>query len=98
MATESVRMHAKGTKTSCCSPACCYLSHFIYMWSVNVNRKILKASVEWTGWGGMHSHFCVQPNYCVEFVLWLCCGWGCDKKGMNCAKMMEGQGTIEHTG
>ena len=21
----------------------------------------------------MHSHFHVQPNYCVEAVLWLCC-------------------------
>ena len=29
------------------------------------------------GWSGMQSHFLVQPNYNVEFVL--CCRWGCDK-------------------
>ena len=23
------------------------------------------------GWGGLHSHFHVQPNYSVEAVLWL---------------------------
>ena len=24
-------------------------------------------------WGGLQSHFHVQPNYSVEVVLWLCC-------------------------
>ena len=42
------------------------------MGSVNVDLRLLKASVEWVGWGGMHSHFFVQPNYSVEVVLWLC--------------------------
>ena len=72
METESVRMHAKGTRTSCCGPTCHYLSHYIYVWSVNVNMRILKASVEWVKWSGMRSHFCVQPNYSAEVVLWLC--------------------------
>ena len=30
------------------------------------------------GWGGVQSHFHVQPNYSVEVVL--CCGWGCDNE------------------
>ena len=42
------------------------------MGSVNVDLRLLKASVEWVGWGGMNSHFFVQPNYSVEVVLWLC--------------------------
>ena len=25
------------------------------------------------GGGGVHSHFHVQPNYCIEVVLWMCC-------------------------
>ena len=25
------------------------------------------------GWGRVNSHFCVQPDYSVEVVLWLCC-------------------------
>ena len=25
------------------------------------------------GWGGLHSYFCVQPNFSVEVVLWMCC-------------------------
>ena len=29
------------------------------------------------GWG-LHSHFHVQPNYCVEVVL--CYRWGCDNE------------------
>ena len=28
------------------------------------------------GWGGVHSHFHVQPYCSVEVVL--CCRWGCD--------------------
>ena len=53
-------------------PGCCCLSYFIYMWSVYVDMRILKASVESVRWGGMRSHFCVKPNYCVEVVLKLC--------------------------
>ena len=32
------------------------------------------------GWSGMHSHFCVQPNYSVDVVLWFCYIFllGCD--------------------
>ena len=41
------------------------------MGSVNVDLRLLKASVEWVGWGGMNSHLFVQPNYSVEVVLWL---------------------------
>ena len=29
------------------------------------------------GWGGVRSHFHVQPNCSVEVVF--CCPWGCDK-------------------
>ena len=29
-------------------------------------------------WGGVHSHFHVQPNDSVEVVL--CCRWECDNK------------------
>ena len=39
-----------------------------------MNVNLLKATVEflwWGGWGGVHSHFCVQPNYSVDVVL--CC-------------------------
>ena len=25
------------------------------------------------GRGGLHNHFCVQPDYSFEVVLWLCC-------------------------
>ena len=35
----------------------------------NVNMSLLKATVEFLWWGGMQSHFRVQPNYSVEFVL-----------------------------
>ena len=48
-------------------PPCCYLSHYIQLWSMNV---ALKASVEFVWWG-LHSHFRVQPNYSVNVVL--CC-------------------------
>ena len=40
---------------------------------MNVNQKLLKATVEFVRWGGLHSHFRVQPNYSVEAVLFLCC-------------------------
>ena len=38
------------------------------------NKCFSKATVEfvWVGWG-MHSNFCIQPNYNVEAVLRLCC-------------------------
>ena len=58
--------------------------HIIFSWSINVNLRLLKATVEflwwWVGWGGVDwlgcaKSFCVQPNFCVEVVL--CC-WGCD--------------------
>ena len=37
------------------------------------------------GWGGVQSHFRVQPNYSVEVVLY--CRWGCD----NCILMLGGE-------
>ena len=42
--------------------------------SINVNLWLLKAFVEflWGGmveWGGMHTHFRVQPNFSVEVML-----------------------------
>ena len=43
--------------------------HIIFR-SINVNLRLLKATVEFL-WGGGHSHFHVQPNYSVEAVL--CC-------------------------
>ena len=30
--------------------------------------------------GGVRSHFHVQPNYSVGVVVVLCCRWGCDKR------------------
>ena len=41
------------------------------MWSINVNLRLLKASVEFVRWGGwgLHSHFRVLPNFSVEVVL-----------------------------
>ena len=38
------------------------------MWSINVNLRPLVLPVV-VGWGGVQSHFCVQPNYSVEDVL-----------------------------
>ena len=51
------------------------------MLSINVNPRLQQATVEFlwwvVGWGGMHSHFHVQPNYSADVVadvvLWLCC-------------------------
>ena len=47
----------------------------------NVNLRLLKNKVGflrwWGGWCGVHSRFCVQPNFCVEVAL--CCRLGCDK-------------------
>ena len=31
--------------------------------------KLLKATIEFLWWVGVHSHFCVQHNYSVEVVL-----------------------------
>ena len=49
---------------------------YIQLWPIKVNLSLLNNRVEflwwWVGWG-LHSHFCVQPNYSVEVVLWLCC-------------------------
>ena len=41
------------------------------MWSINVDLRLLKATIEflwWVGWGGVHNTFHVQPNYIVEVV------------------------------
>ena len=42
---------------------------------MNVVLRLIEAAVEFlwwgVGWSGLHSHFHVQPNYCVEVVL--CC-------------------------
>ena len=50
-------------------------NHTILLWSISVNLRLLKATVKflwWVGcWGGLHSNFCVQPNYSAEVVL--CC-------------------------
>ena len=38
---------------------------------MSINLRLMKAECEFVrlgGWGGMHSHFCVQPNYSVEEV------------------------------
>ena len=43
------------------------------MWSINVDLKHMNAGVEFVWWGGVRSHFRVQPNYSVEVVLWLYC-------------------------
>ena len=51
--------------------------HIIFI--VVVNLRLLKATIEFLWWGGLHSHFYVQPNNSVEVVL--CCRWGFDKKG-----------------
>ena len=32
------------------------------------------------GWGGLQSHFHVQPNCSVEVEVVLRCRWGCDNK------------------
>ena len=45
---------------------------------MNIVSRLLEAAVEFVWWGGVQSHFRVQPNYSVEVVL--CCRWGCDKK------------------
>ena len=37
--------------------------------SINVNFRLLKATIEFLWWGGLHSHFHGQPNYSVEVVL-----------------------------
>ena len=43
------------------------------LWSINVNLRLLKASIEflWVlgGWWGLQSHFHGQPNRCVEVTL-----------------------------
>ena len=47
-----------------------------YLWSINVNLRLMEAAVEFVWWGGvvglwwgLHSHFFVQPNISVEVVL-----------------------------
>ena len=35
---------------------------------MNVVLRLTEAGVEFVWWG-LHSHFCVQPNYIVEIVL-----------------------------
>ena len=54
-------------------------SHYILLWKINVNLRLLKATVEFV---------CMQPNYSVEVVLWFCCVVvgvviGCDNKRQN---------------
>ena len=43
-------------------------SHIIFS-SINVNPRLLKDTIEFLWWGGLHSHFYVQPNFSVEVVL-----------------------------
>ena len=41
----------------------------LQLWSIYVILKLLKATIEFLWWVGVHSHFCVQHSYSVEVVL-----------------------------
>ena len=66
----------------CCysGPDCCYRSHPIRLWSINVHQR---APTAWcwvcvvVGWG-LQSPFHVQPNCSFEVEVVLRCRWGSD--------------------
>ena len=69
----------------CCCLVCCYWSHYIKLWSINVHLGLLKADVEFVWWWWVvvcKVIFVSNPTA----VLRLCCCWGCDNIHTNIHK------------
>ena len=52
------------------------LSHYVQLWSINVNLMVMEATVEFLWWVVCKVIFVSNPTT----VLRLCCRWGCNNK------------------